>query len=139
MTTGSTEPVKNQRAPLDYADVKQYWNSAKSSPLSPFMMEGFGFSTSAGRFRFRLESKGVERLTRNAGCTGAVIDLGSGAGHWTEFYVRRFSNVMAVEASHSLTRWLTVVPLTPTCVWSRTTNPLSARKARLLSVSLAAC
>jgi hypothetical protein len=139
MTTGSTELVKNQRAPLDYADVKQYWNSAKPSPLSPYMREGFGFSTSAGRFRFRLVSKGVERLTRNAGCTGAVIDLGSGAGHWTEFHARRFSNVMAVEASHSLTRWLTVVPLTPTCGSSRTTNPPSARKARFLSASLAAC
>ncbi|RTZ93112.1 MAG: hypothetical protein DSY81_04290 [Bacillota bacterium] len=139
MTSGSTEPVKNQLAPLDYADVKQYWNSAKPSPLIPYMMEGFGFSTSAGRFRFRLEPKVAERLTRNADCTGAVLDLGSGAGHWTEFFARRYSNVIAVEASHTLTRWLTVVPLTRTCVSSRTTYSLSARKARFLSSSLAAC
>ncbi len=102
MTTGSAEPVTSKRAPLDYTEVRQYWNGAKPSPLGPYVMEGFGFPTSAGRFRFRVESKVVERLTRNADCTGTVLDLGSGAGHWTELFARRFSNVIAVEASKPL-------------------------------------
>ncbi len=89
-------------APLDYVDVRQYWSKANPSDLGPYMMEGFGFPTNAGRFRFRLESRIVDRLSRGADRLGTVLDLGSGAGHWTEFFARRFSNVIAVEASPQL-------------------------------------
>ena len=65
---------------LDYAAVNSYWGEAETSLLGPYMMDGFGFPASAGRFRFHSESKIVQRLIRqfNAYGTGNVLDLGSG-------------------------------------------------------------
>ena len=72
--------------------------------MGPYMMEGFGFPASAGRFRFRAESVIVEQLIHNAkvDTTGAVLDLGSGVGYWAEFFALKFNKVVAVEASTPL-------------------------------------
>jgi trans-aconitate methyltransferase len=87
---------------LDYATVNRYWNAAKPSILSPYMMDGFGFPASAGRFRFRAESKIVQRLIGGTNTNGTVLDLGSGMGYWAEFFSRQFANVVAIEASSPL-------------------------------------
>ena len=87
---------------LDYAKVDKYWNEARPSILSPYMMEGFGFPAGAGQFRFRGESGIVERLIQGTNSDGIVLDLGSGIGSWTGFFRQRFAKVVAVEASKSL-------------------------------------
>ena len=87
---------------LDYEKVNRYWDKAAPSILSPYMMDGFGFPTGAGRFRFRAEERIVKRLIRQTNREGSVLDLGSGIGCWTEFFARRFARVVAVEASTSL-------------------------------------
>jgi trans-aconitate methyltransferase len=66
------------------------------------MMDGFGFPADAGKFRFRAEKKIVSRLIRQCSGEGAALDLGSGIGHWTEFFAHRFAQVVAVEASQQL-------------------------------------
>ena len=48
---GETEPNT-----LDYSVVKSYWKKADPSIMGPYMMDGFGFPDSAGRFRFGAES-----------------------------------------------------------------------------------
>ncbi len=83
---------------LDYATVQRYWNAAKPSILSPYMMDGFGFPAGAGRFRFRAESKIVQRLIAGTNTNGTVLDLGSGMGYWAELFSRQFANVVAIEA-----------------------------------------
>ncbi len=86
---------------LDYATVSRYWSKAKPSIMDPYMMVGFGFPASAGSYRFDAECEIVERLIRSTSINsdGAVLDLGSGVGFWTEYFAQRFSKVTAIEAS----------------------------------------
>ena len=87
---------------LDYSKVRAYWKRAKPSMLGPYMMDGFGFSASAGRFRFRGEIKAVAEAIQDLGPDTSVLDLGSGVGVWTEYFAQRFAKVVAVEASSTL-------------------------------------
>lgn len=87
---------------IDYAKVNRYWGKATPSILGPYMMDDFGFPASAGDFRFREETRIVQRLTRDVKRDGAILDLGSGIGVWAENFARRFSLVTAVEGSSSL-------------------------------------
>jgi trans-aconitate methyltransferase len=87
---------------LDYAGVARYWRSARTSILGPYMMDGFGFPAGAGQFRFRAEKQIVSRLIRQCTGDGTALDLGSGIGHWTEFFAHQFARVVAVEASQQL-------------------------------------
>jgi len=87
---------------IDYAKVNRYWEEATPSILGPYMMDDFGFPASAGEFRFRAESRVVQRLTRDVKQDGAVLDLGSGIGVWAEAFAHRFSRVTAVEGSSAL-------------------------------------
>ena len=86
---------------LDYTGVNRYWNKANPSILGPYMMDGFGFPASAGHFRFHAESRIVQRLihSANTDTSGAVLDLGSGVGYWSEYFAKQFGKVVAVEAS----------------------------------------
>ena len=86
---------------LDYATVSRYWSKAKPSIMDPYMMDGFGFPASAGSYRFDAECEIVERLIRSTSINsdGAVLDLGSGVGFWTEYFAQRFGKVTAIEAS----------------------------------------
>ena len=87
---------------IDYAQVSRYWEKATPSILGPYMMDDFGFPASAGNFRFRAESRIVQRLIRDVKRDGAVLDLGSGIGVWAEEFAGRFSLVTAVEGSRTL-------------------------------------
>jgi len=99
--TGETEPAANK---LDYSAINRYWKKADPSIMGPYMMEGFGFPASVGRFRFQAESVIVQQLIHNAkvDTAGAVLDLGSGVGYWAEYFALRFKKVVAVEASTPL-------------------------------------
>ena len=94
--------VESSTAELDYGTVQQYWNAAQPSILAPYMMDGFGFPAGAGRYRFRAESRMVQRLIAGANTKGTVLDLGSGMGSWAEFFSSRFADVIAIEASQPL-------------------------------------
>ena len=101
MTSGPAN-VTPGTTDLDYAGVARYWRSARTSILGPYMMDGFGFPAGAGQFRFRAEKKIVSRLIRQCSREGTALDLGSGIGHWTEFFAHHFAQVVAVEASQQL-------------------------------------
>jgi trans-aconitate methyltransferase len=87
---------------LDYLKVLAYWKRARPSMLGPYMMDGFGFPAGAGRFRFRGEAHAVAATIRDLRSNTSVLDLGSGAGVWTEYFAQRFAKVVAVEASSTL-------------------------------------
>lgn len=97
-----TDNASQESRPLDYALVNSYWNNVRPSILGPYMMDGFGFPASAGKFRFRAEAKIVQRLTRLVNKESVVLDLGCGMGYWTEYFARHFRRVVAVEASAPL-------------------------------------
>jgi len=94
-------------AQLDYSKVRAYWKQATPSILGPYMMDGFGFPASAGRFRFRREQHAVARAIKSLPSRCSVLDLGSGVGFWTEYFARRFAHVVSVEASPALYSSLT--------------------------------
>lgn len=94
--------LKSGASDLDYAGVARYWKSARPSILGPYMMDDFGFPAGAGQFRFRAEKKIVARLMSRCDHAGTALDLGSGIGHWTEFFAHQFAQVVAVEASPQL-------------------------------------
>ena len=104
---------------LDYSKVRAYWKRATPSILGPYMMDGFGFPASAGRFRFRQEQHAVARAIKRLPARCSVLDLGSGVGFWTEYFARRFAHVVSVEASpvlySSLTDRCSVYPNVTTC------------------------
>jgi len=87
---------------IDYAKVNRYWGEVTPSINGPYMMDGFGFPASAGKFRFLAESRIVQRLTFDVKRDGAVLDLGSGIGVWAEYFASRFSLVTAIEGSRVL-------------------------------------
>ena len=87
---------------LDYGAVQRYWDKATPSLLGPYVMDGFGFPAGAGRFRLEAEFKIVRRMIREVPDGSTVLDLGSGIGHWTEFFAQRFRKVVSVEASETL-------------------------------------
>lgn len=66
------------------------------------MMDGFGFPVSAGDFRFRAETRIVQRLLSWVGRNGTALDLGSGVGYWAEEFAHSFSQVVAGEGSNAL-------------------------------------
>ena len=87
---------------LQYSKVLACWKQARSSILSPYVLGGFGFPDSAGRFRFRREQDTCARAFTSLPSECSVLDLGSGVGFWTEYFAHRFSHVVSVEASQVL-------------------------------------
>ncbi len=96
-------PVARGTPPqLDYSKVRAYWKHVQPSMLGPYMMDGFGFPPGAGSFRFRGELHAVTDAIKNLHSSISVLDFGSGAGVWTEYFAQRFSKVVSVEASTAL-------------------------------------
>lgn len=94
-------------AELSYESVSKYWRHARPSILGPYVMDGFGFPTAAGRFRFRAETRIAQRLISGLNHEGTVLDLGSGIGYWAEHFAQHFAKIVAVEASTPLYEALT--------------------------------
>jgi trans-aconitate methyltransferase len=91
-------PVK-----VNYTKINDYWHNAIPTILGPYMMDGFGFPSSAGQFRFQAECRIVKQLMQDQGINyHCLLDLGCGIGYWTEYFARQFTKVTAVEASNPL-------------------------------------
>lgn len=84
---------------LNYKKIQEFWDQAKPSSLSPYMMEGYGFPESASKYRFKAEAKILKCLLESVDRNGTVLDLGGGVGLWTSFFAERFRHVITVEAS----------------------------------------
>ena len=87
---------------VDKEVVDNYWEQVKPTILGPYMMDGYGFPASAGKFRFGIEEQVVEKLIQNLDRNGAALDLGSGMGFWAEKFAHSFARVDALEGSSSL-------------------------------------
>ena len=87
---------------LDKDAVNQYWEQVTPTILGPYMMDGYGFPASAGKYRFGMEQQVVDKLIQNLDRSGAALDLGSGMGFWAEKFARSFARVDALEGSSPL-------------------------------------
>ena len=73
---------------LDKDAVNQYWEQVTPTILGPYMMDGYGFPASAGKYRFGMEEQVVDKLIhgiirdtndyRVAGAAAARTDCSGG-------------------------------------------------------------
>lgn len=85
---------------LDYELVRSYWQEAahEADSASPMAHEQ-GLPRACVEHRFALERVVVDRWFARLGPTASVLDLGCGAGAWTELFAQRYARVVGVDAS----------------------------------------
>ena len=132
------EPPYTDAGKLDYSVVNRYWKKVKPSIMGPYMMDGFGFPASAGRFRFDAERVIVQQLIRTAkvDATGPswIWEAASAIGPNT--LRRNSSRSWPSKPAHRCMRaWCGVVPRTVISLPSMTTYCLLNPRADFHSFS----
>ncbi len=85
---------------LDYAAVRAYWEDAAGEAESAsYMAHEQGLPRGCVEHRFALEREVVDRWFADLGPTASVLDIGCGAGAWTELFAKRYGRVVGVDAS----------------------------------------
>lgn len=93
-------PVQRGGDSLDYEVVRAYWEAAADEAESAsYMAHEQGLPLDCVEHRFTLERAVVDRWFADLGPTAAVLDVGCGAGAWTEQFARRYGRVVGVDAS----------------------------------------
>ncbi len=85
---------------LDYEVVRAYWEKAADEAESAsYMAHEQGLPPGCVEHRFSLEQAVVDRWFAGLGPTASVLDVGCGAGAWTERFAHRYGRVVGVDAS----------------------------------------
>ena len=85
---------------LDYDAVRAYWEEAADEAESAsYMAHDQGIPQDCMEHRFALEQEVVGRWFTALGPTASVLDVGCGAGAWTELFAQRYGRVVGVDAS----------------------------------------
>ena len=88
---------------LDYEVVRAYWDDAADDAASAsYMVHEHGLPTDCVDHRFALERAVVDRWFAALGPTASVLDIGCGAGAWTELFAQRYGRVVGVDASDGM-------------------------------------
>lgn len=85
---------------LDYEMVRAYWEEAANEAESAsYMAHEQGLPRGCVEHRFVLERAVLERWFAGLGPTASVLDVGCGAGAWTELFAPRYRRVVGVDTS----------------------------------------
>ena len=85
---------------LDYELVRAYWEeAAHDAESASYMAHEQGLPRGCVEHRFALERAVVDRWFARLGPTTSVLDVGCGAGAWTELFAQRYGRVVGVDAS----------------------------------------
>ena len=85
---------------LDYEAVRAYWEeAAQDAESASYMAHEQGLPASCVEHRFALERTVVDRWFAGLEPTASVLDVGCGAGAWTELFAQRYARVVGVDAS----------------------------------------
>ena len=89
---------------IDYAAVKRYWLTAGrgGADTAGYMAHVQGLPLDAVYVRLRSETRAVANWLSEVPSSGRILDLGCGAGTWSELFARRYRSVVAVEQSASM-------------------------------------
>ncbi|MET0629000.1 MAG: class I SAM-dependent methyltransferase [Acidimicrobiia bacterium] len=99
MPTGAGREHGHEPA-LDYEVVRSYWeDAAEAAEFASYMAHEQGLPRSCVEHRFALEQTVVERWFAGLGADAAILDVGCGAGAWTELFAQQYGRVVGVEAS----------------------------------------
>ncbi len=86
---------------IDDATVNRYFNGAGGGTAATvsMMAHEHNLPTSAARYRVREEIRTVGDWLDAVCASGRVLDLGCGAGAWTEIFAKRYKAVVGVDRS----------------------------------------
>ena len=85
---------------LDYEVIRAYWEgAAHEAESASYMAHEQGLPPGCVEHRFALERAVVDRWFAGLGPTASVLDVGCGAGAWTELFAQRYGRVVGVDAS----------------------------------------
>jgi len=88
---------------LDYEEVRAYWEAAaQQAESASYMAHEQGLPRGCVEHRFALERAVIDRWFAGLGPTDSVLDVGCGAGAWTELFAQRYGRVVGVDASVSM-------------------------------------
>jgi len=80
--------------------VRAYWEeAAQDAESASYMAHEQGLPSDCVEHRFALERAVVDRWFAGLGPTSSVLDLGCGAGAWTELFAQRYGRVVGVDTS----------------------------------------
>lgn len=80
--------------------MRAYWQDAsREAGSASYMAHEQGLPPSCVEHRFALERAVVQRWFAGLGPTASVLDVGCGAGAWTQLFARRYGRVVGVDAS----------------------------------------
>lgn len=88
---------------LDYDRVRAYWDdAARDAESASYMAHEQGLPADCIEHRFALERAVVDAWFAALGPTASVLDVGCGAGAWTELFAQRYGRVVGVDASSGM-------------------------------------
>lgn len=92
------DPGKPQ---IDDAAVKKYFDNAKGGTAATvsMMTHEFNLPASAAGYRLQKEIETISDWLGEVNESGRVLDVGCGAGAWSEIFSRRYKTVIGIEQS----------------------------------------
>jgi SAM-dependent methyltransferase len=91
---------RNDEQHLDYEAVRSYWEDvAHEAESASYMAHEQGLPRNCVEHRFALEQAVIDRWFAGLGPTASVLDVGCGAGAWTELFAQRYGRIVGVDAS----------------------------------------
>jgi trans-aconitate methyltransferase len=99
-----TQPVNHHDSTenqIDDAAVKRYFDNEKGSTAATvsMMAHEHNLPASAARYRLHKEIRAISDWLSTADDSGRVLDVGCGAGTWTEIFARRYKTAVGIEQS----------------------------------------
>ncbi len=83
--------------------VRAYWEeAAREADSASYMAHEQGLPRDCVEHRFALEREVVDRWFAGLPPTASVLDIGCGAGAWTELFAQRYGRVVGVDASAAM-------------------------------------
>lgn len=98
--------LMNEQAPIvqqiNDAAVKSYFDNAKGGTAATvsMMTHEFSLPASSAKYRLQKEVKTIDDWLNNAPESGTALDVGCGAGAWTEIFASRYKSVTGIEQSN---------------------------------------
>ena len=91
---------------INYAAVQQYFEviTTETAASASYMAHAQNLPPDSVRYRLRGEVATITDWLAEMAADGKVLDLGCGAGTWTEIFARRCGTVIGVEQSASMVR-----------------------------------
>jgi SAM-dependent methyltransferase len=86
---------------IDDGAVKRYFDSARGGTAATvsMMTHEFNLPASTARYRLHKEIRTISDWLNAVNDSGRVLDVGCGAGTWTEIFAKRYKTVIGIEQS----------------------------------------